>query len=75
MTGLTLDAGALIAHEREDRRVSGRIGNAIAKGTPVYIPAGVLGQVWRGGPRQARLAHLLASRHVQVVSLDAFRKK
>lgn len=70
MTGLTLDAGALIAHEREDRRITAGLRRAAATGTPLFVPAGVLGQVWRGGPRQARLAHLLTSRHVHVVSLD-----
>jgi PIN domain len=70
VTGLTLDAGALVAHEREEREVVARLRRAAAIGIPMYVPAGVLGQVWRDGRRQARLAHLLTSRHVHVVSLD-----
>jgi hypothetical protein len=70
VTGLTLDAGALIAHERGDRRVAARLRRAVETGLPVLVPAGVLGQVWRDGRRQARLAHLLTSKHVLVVDLD-----
>lgn len=43
---------------------------AAARGTPLFVPAGVLGQVWRTGSRQARLARLLTSPHVRVISLD-----
>ncbi|MGQ0777752.1 MAG: hypothetical protein ACT4NY_25645 [Pseudonocardiales bacterium] len=34
------------------------------------MPAGVLAQAWRGGPRQARIARLLADPDVHVVVLD-----
>ena len=34
------------------------------------MPAGVVAQAWRGGPRQARIARLLADPDVQVVVLD-----
>jgi len=34
------------------------------------VPAGVVAQAWRGGPRQARIARLLADPDVQVVALD-----
>jgi len=43
---------------------------AMQRGVSIYIPAGVLAQVWRGGPRQQPLAALLAEEHVDVVSLD-----
>ena len=36
----------------------------------IYIPAGVLAQVWRGGTRQQPLAALLAENYVEVVPLD-----
>jgi hypothetical protein len=70
VTGLTLDAGALIAYERERRSVTFRLRLSAEAGTPVFVPAGVLAQAWRDGRRQARLAHLLTSPHVQVVDLD-----
>jgi hypothetical protein len=59
VTGLTLDAGALIAYERERRSVTFRLRLSAEAGTPVFVPAGVLAQAWRDGRRQARLAHLL----------------
>jgi hypothetical protein len=49
MSGLTLDAGALIAFERADRRVVAIVARALARKAPLAVPAGVVGQVWRGG--------------------------
>jgi len=70
LAGLTLDAGALIAFDRQDRAVVALIGAALKRGLPITIPAGILGQVWRDGRRQARLARLLASVLVTVEPLD-----
>jgi predicted nucleic acid-binding protein len=70
LAGLTLDAGALIAFDRHERAAVALIGAALTSGIPVTIPAGVLGQVWRDGRRQARLARLLASVVVTVEPLD-----
>ena len=39
---------------------------ALERGIQPVVPAGVLGQVWRGGP-QARLARLLAGCEVEVL--------
>ena len=39
-------------------------------GLPLSVPAGVVAQAWRGGPRQARVARLLADPDVRVVPLD-----
>ena len=39
-------------------------------GAHFAVPAGVLGQVWRDGRVQARLARFLASPRVRVVPLD-----
>lgn len=66
---LILDAGALIAVERRDRAVGAVIDAVHADGQPVVVPAGVVGQVWRGGPRQALLARLLAVEGVVVEPL------
>lgn len=75
MAGLTLDAGGLIAFERSDRRVVGLIRRAIEHSYTLAIPAGVVGQVWRDGRRQARLARLLRADEVQVEPLDDERAR
>jgi predicted nucleic acid-binding protein len=67
---LTLDAGALIAFERNDRRVRALVELSLAHGGTLHVPAGVVGQVWRDGSRQARLARLLGSGLVTVHALD-----
>ncbi len=36
----------------------------------IAVPAGAVAQAWRGGPRQARLARLLADPDVDVPALD-----
>jgi hypothetical protein len=68
--GLTLDAGALILLERGDPRVRSLLRRAVDERLPVSVPAGVVAQAWRGGPRQARVARLLADPGVRVVVLD-----
>lgn len=75
MAGLTLDAGALIAFERNDRRLVALLARTLAHGHDVAVPAGVVGQVWRDGRRQARLARLLAARDVTVEVLDDQRAR
>jgi hypothetical protein len=61
MKGLTLDAGALIAFDRNDRLLVALIVWARHHGMPLAVPAGALGQVWRDGRRQARLARLVSA--------------
>jgi len=56
---LVLDSGALIALERNERPMWVRLKAAQMAGEPPVTHAGVLGQVWRGGPRQARLARAI----------------
>jgi len=70
MTGLTLDTGALIAFDRNDRRVVAIISRALALGVRLAVPAGVVGQAWRDGRRQARLARLLGSNLIEIEVLD-----
>ena len=66
---LVLDAGALIALERNDRAMWRRLKSALQRNEITVTHGGVLGQAWRGrGPRGARLAVALAS--VDVRSLD-----
>jgi hypothetical protein len=75
LSGLTLDAGALIAFDRNDRSVVAILSRALELSVGLAIPAGVVGQVWRDGARQARLARLLASREIEVEPLDDERSR
>src|SRR4051812_8779536 len=65
---LVLDAGALIALDRGDRVMWVRLRAAMDAGAVPVTHGGVVGQVWRGGPRQARLAAALAG--IEVRPLD-----
>jgi hypothetical protein len=65
---LLLDAGALLAIERADREVIAALKSELAAGRSPRTHGGVVGQVWRGGARQARLARVLPA--VAVASLD-----
>jgi hypothetical protein len=67
---VVLDAGALIAFERNDARMRTLIELAMTHGCVLHTPAGVVGQVWRDGARQVRLARLLGSSVMCVQQLD-----
>ena len=69
MSGAVFDAGALIAFEKGDRRVVAIVARALQRQARILIPAGVVGQVWRDGRRQVRLARLLGSNLVDVEPL------
>lgn len=58
MTGLSYDTGALIAAEKDDRLLWSLHLAALKRGLVPTVPAGVLGEAWRGGP-QPRLSQLL----------------
>ena len=68
MTTLVLDAGALIALDRNDRSVWAMLRIASDDASTVSVPAGAIGQAWRDGTRQALLARAL--RHCDEVALD-----
>ncbi|HET9256693.1 MAG TPA: PIN domain-containing protein [Pseudonocardiaceae bacterium] len=70
MSGFTLDAGALIALQKGAVRVAKLLAEADRLKLPIAIPAGVVAQAWRGGPRSAPLARLLRAEGVEVVPLD-----
>jgi predicted nucleic acid-binding protein len=70
MAGVTLDAGALIAIDRGDRRVLVLLARARETGAAVTIPATVLAQAIRRPERQARLARLIRQPATDLVSLD-----
>lgn len=65
---LVLDSAALVALERDERPMWVRLKAAQFAGELPITHAGVLGQVWRGGPRQARLSQALAG--IDVRALD-----
>lgn len=59
MSGIVLDAGALIALERADRSMWAMLKLAAIRGIDVLVPSTVLAQVWRGTRSQANLARAL----------------
>jgi hypothetical protein len=65
---LILDAGALVAVERQDRNVRSLIARNTMRGAAMITSGGVVAQVWRGVPRQANLARLLGG--IEVRALD-----
>lgn len=67
MARYVLDAGALVAVERGDRRVFAILKAAHQHNTPMATSAGVVAQVWHDGARQARLATVL--RRCEVIDL------
>jgi len=60
-----LDAGAFIALDRNERSMWVRLKGLHLAGERPVTHGGVVGQVWRGGPRQARLATALAGTDVR----------
>jgi hypothetical protein len=72
LRGYTLDTAALIALERGEERIGALLVRTLAMpDAMLHIPAGVLAQAFRGGPRQARLSRLLKHPQTSVVPLDA----
>lgn len=71
MSGLTLDAGALIALDRNDRRVIALLARTMERGLRVTIPATALAQAMRNPARQARLSRLIRQPGTDLITLDA----
>lgn len=70
VAGITLDAGALIGIDRNDRRVIAIIARATELAAPVVVPAPALAQAIRRPERQARLSRLVRQPGTTVVPLD-----
>lgn len=70
MAGITLDAGGLIALDRDDRRVVVLLARARETGARVTIPATALAQAIRRPEQQARLARLVRQPTTDVIALD-----
>jgi|SRR5581483_1409749 len=71
--GVTYDTGALIAAERNDRAMWALHAGFLAEEVVPIVPAPVLAEAWRGGPRQASLVRLLALCVVEPMSDDQAR--
>jgi predicted nucleic acid-binding protein len=65
VAGVTYDTGALLAAERNDRAMWALHAGYLELETVPIVPAPVLAEAWRGGPRQARLSRLLAMCEVE----------
>jgi predicted nucleic acid-binding protein len=59
MPGVTYDTGALIAADRNDRRMWALHAGFLAEEVVPVVPAPVLAEAWRGGSRQASLSRFL----------------
>jgi len=68
--GITLDAGALIALDRGDKRLIALLGRALAQRLEIRAPSGVVGQAWRDGRVQVTLARFLRVYEVEIIPLD-----
>lgn len=70
MAGVTYDTGALIAGERNDRRMWALHVGFLAEGVVPVVPAPVVAEAWRGGARQASLARMLVACRVEDMTDD-----
>ncbi|MGH3903907.1 MAG: hypothetical protein ACRDTE_06945 [Pseudonocardiaceae bacterium] len=71
---LVLDAGALLAIERRDRRVGALLRVAQQERIVVRTSPAAVAQVWRHGARQAQLARTLAGVAALPLDLDTGRR-
>lgn len=70
MRGLTLDAGGLIAVDRNDRKVLALLARTVERGLRVTVPATALAQAMRNPARQARLSRLIRQPSTDLMPLD-----
>ena len=71
--GLVYDTGALIAADRNDRRMWAVHARALARGLLPVVPAGCVMEAWRGD-RQVSLNRLLAGCEVEPLDDRAARR-
>ena len=70
MSGITFDAGGLIALDRNSRQAIVLVARATELGTRIVVPASALAQAIRNPARQARLSRLIRQAGTDVVALD-----
>jgi hypothetical protein len=73
MGGVTYDTGALVAGERNDRRMWALHAGYLAEEVIPTVPAPVLALAWRGSPRQASLSRLLRLCDTEPMSEESAR--
>ena len=73
MPGVTYSTGALVAAERNDRRMWAIHAGLLAEEVVPTVPASVLAQAWRGGARQASLVRFLAMCRVEPLTEEQAR--
>ncbi|MGH3198285.1 MAG: hypothetical protein ACRDNT_20740 [Streptosporangiaceae bacterium] len=66
---MTLDAGGLIALDRDDRRMVVLLARARETGARITVPASALAQAIRRPDRQARLSRLIRQPMTDVIDL------
>lgn len=69
MSGATYDTGALIAAERNDRKMWALHAGYLAEEITPVVPVAVVAEAWRGGSRQANLARLLGLCSIEEMSV------
>jgi rRNA-processing protein FCF1 len=67
---IVLDAGALIAFEKQSAKMRAIVREAASQRMSILIPAPVLARVWRKPAEQVLLRALAYSRFSQVIALD-----
>ena len=72
--GVTYDTGALIAAERNDRRMWALHAGLLGEEIVPTVPSPVLAEAWRGGARQASLSRLMALCSVEVLTEEQARR-
>jgi hypothetical protein len=70
VSGVTFDAGGLIALDRNDRRVVILLARAAERGMRITITATALAQAIRNPSRQSRLSRLIRQSHTDLMALD-----
>ena len=70
MSGITLDAGGLIALDRNDRHVIAMLARVTEHGMRITIPATALAQAIRNPAKQARLRRLVRQANTNLIALD-----
>jgi predicted nucleic acid-binding protein len=70
VNGIVLDAGGLLALERNDRRVFSILDTALEDGDRIVVPATALAQVVRNPAKQVRLWRVIQFDKTEVIPLD-----
>ncbi|HTX00105.1 MAG TPA: hypothetical protein VMD59_15080 [Acidimicrobiales bacterium] len=74
MAGVAYDTGALVAAERNDRRMWALHVGFLAEEVIPVVPAPVVAEGWRGGSRQASLARMLVGCRIEDMTDDQARR-